>query len=158
MDLIGHKINYKNRKIEIDGKIYIARDEIKIVNGDIIRLTFESAKDKRPQAAVLIIDKFLKDIAKNEKTRGWCLWYSDSTKYIDFECHTKKGILEVTHSWMNERGFNEMCFGGSAMRIEDLPDGSRRYYCNDIDLDNDFDDLVFRIQFLNKSEKIESIF
>ncbi len=41
----------------------------------------------------------------------------------------------VIHSWMN----------GAAMIVEEIPNG-RRYRCNDGEADEDFDDIVFRLE------------
>src|SRR5262249_15796808 len=42
------------------------------------------------------------------------------------------------------RGRQEWWHGGSCMIAEDIP-GGRRYRCNDFELDEDFDDLVFSV-------------
>ena len=35
---------------------------------------------------------------------------------------------------------------GAAMRIEKMSDGARKYHCNDGKLDDDLDDLIFKIE------------
>jgi hypothetical protein len=156
MDLIAHKINHKNPKVIIDKNVYIKYDRLKISDKEEIRIIFEGVKSKFKQVITLKIDKKLKNLFNGESFKSWCLWYDGSSKYIDFECTTKKGEMEVSNAWENKDGNIEYDFGGLGMRVEDLPDGSRRYHCNDGELDNDFDDLTFRIQLLN-GKKIKSL-
>lgn len=156
MELISHKISHKNPKVIIDKNVYIKYDRLKIKDKEGIRVIFESVNSKFKQAITLKIDKKLKNLFDGESFRSWCLWYDGPNKYIDFECTTKKGELEVSNAWENKDGDTEYNFGGLGMRVEDLPDGSRRYHCNDGELDNDFNDFIFRVQLLS-GKKIKSL-
>ena len=58
-------------------------------------------------------------------------------------CRNKKGSLSF-YNMTEFRGRQEWWHGGSCMFAEDIP-GGRRYRCNDFELDEDFDDLVFSV-------------
>lgn len=63
----------------------------------------------------------------------------------------KPNVLIINNAWIERRpewGYEtEHLFshGYSAMLIEHLPDGGRRYRCNDGQADEDFDDIIFRV-------------
>ena len=59
-------------------------------------------------------------------------------------CRNKSGHL-LFYNMTEYMGRADWWSGGSAMWIEELPDG-RRYHCNDADLDDDFEDLVFTVR------------
>jgi hypothetical protein len=51
----------------------------------------------------------------------------------------------VYNAWDAGKGTTEAWVGHAAMIVEELPNG-RRYRCNDSQRDDDFDDLIFRIE------------
>ena len=53
--------------------------------------------------------------------------------------------IEVKNVWDVGNGVIESWHNGAAMIVELLPDG-RRYLCNDGFADDDFDDIVFRLE------------
>ena len=57
------------------------------------------------------------------------------------------GSLVLYNIWDSGRGHRpfESQSHTSGMLVETLPDGSRRYSCNDIGLEPDFSRLVFRV-------------
>jgi hypothetical protein len=58
-------------------------------------------------------------------------------------CRNKKGSLSF-YNMTEFQGRQEWWHGGSCMVAEDIP-GGRRYHCNDLEPDEDFDDLVFTV-------------
>ena len=59
-------------------------------------------------------------------------------------CRSKRGHVQF-YNMALENGRQSWWHAGSAMIVEDLSDG-RRYYCNDFELDDDFDDLIFTVR------------
>ena len=76
------------------------------------------------------------------------LWVDTAPPEVVAHCMTGDGNLSVYNIWDSGRGRGRESQGhSSGMLVEDLPDG-RRYRCNDIGFDTNFDKLVFRIQTL----------
>ena len=75
------------------------------------------------------------------------LWVDTAPPEVVAHCMTADGNLSVYNIWDSGRGRGrESQAHSSGMLVEDLPDG-RRYRCNDIGFDTNFDKLVFRIMF-----------
>ena len=63
-------------------------------------------------------------------------------------CRNKKGFLSFYNITL-VNGRQAWWHGGSAMVVEEMADG-RRYHCNDFELDDDFDDIVFTVKQVTK--------
>ena len=59
-------------------------------------------------------------------------------------CRNKKGYLRF-YNMSEVQGRQERHNRGSCMYAVDIAEGGRRYFCNDFDPDDDFNDLVFSI-------------
>jgi hypothetical protein len=76
-----------------------------------------------------------------------CLWLDDPFRPIEIVCRTQDGHIHVSNAW----NFGDMRKGihfqhyGAGMIVEAIEDGFR-YHCNDGYPDEDFDDIVFRIE------------
>lgn len=70
---------------------------------------------------------------------------------FEVTCRNKAGYLSF-YNMAEVQGRQEWWHGGSCMMAQDIPDG-RRYHCNDIELDDDFDDLVFSVVRLRRDER-----
>lgn len=68
---------------------------------------------------------------------------SDLPYSFQVVCRNKKGSLSF-YNMAEFMGRQEWWHGGSCMIATDIP-GGRRYLCNDFDLDDDFDDLIFTV-------------
>ena len=95
-----------------------------------------------------------------KRKRSNVLFWEDSTvldiKYIEVKVYTKEpyiilgNIWEVTYS-RGEKQTTSVGMGavldrrGAAMYSEDIEDG-KRYFCNDGDMDDDFDDIIFTVK------------
>jgi hypothetical protein len=62
---------------------------------------------------------------------------------FEVECRNKKGEL-FFYNMTDVQGRQEWWHAGSCMIAADIP-GGRRYFCNDFEVDDDFDDLVFSV-------------
>lgn len=57
---------------------------------------------------------------------------------------------KVFPCYINSRRWNQGLCNGAAMYSEDIPDG-KRYFCNDGDEDDDFDDIIFTVKKVHLS-------
>ena len=148
MEIIGVQIDFETPLYKKDGKFYIKDDVIEIEKEEEIELILESSGDTVEQYVALKTDK---DIVNSEgdKAKSWAFWWSKNNEPIVLTVKSKKKKLEIWNGWKDEHGLPLSGTGGSGMRIEDLKDGSRRYHCNNATMNNDFDDLVFRIKRKN---------
>jgi hypothetical protein len=58
-------------------------------------------------------------------------------------CRNRRGHVAF-YNMTEYQGRQEWWHGGSCMVVKEIP-GGRRYHCNDFELDEDFDDLVFSV-------------
>lgn len=138
----GQPVMYKGQKV-------VRIDCFPIKVGEKIKIVFESVNSKWDQAIRLKIDKELK--IENEKGKSFALWKYNAPKEIIVECtKTKIGILYVYNGWDTGDGSTDSWLGNSGMIVEECENG-RRYRCNDGYPDDDFDDLIFRIERINLS-------
>jgi len=72
---------------------------------------------------------------------------------FDITCRNSSGSLAF-YNMTEFRGRQEWWHGGSCMTVEMTPD-IRRYHCNDFELDDDFDDLVFSVKRLLPNPSLE---
>jgi len=65
---------------------------------------------------------------------------------VEIACLETDGLIRIYNIWQSGRRPGvESQSQTSGMLVDLLPDGSRRYRCNDIGFDPDFSKLVFRI-------------
>lgn len=80
------------------------------------------------------------------KTR-LCLWLDKPLEPIEVICHTQDGHIHVWNVWNNgniRHGIDGR-HNGAGIIIEKIENGFR-YYCNDGYPDEDFNDIVFRVE------------
>ena len=117
-------------------------DILPVRDGEKLKLDFESKNSEREQGLRLACDT---GITGDDWTgKGVLLWYDHSPHEITFTCHTQDGFLSIYNIWDRGKG-PESQKHSSGMLVEELPSG-RRYRCNDIGFDTEFDKLVFRIE------------
>jgi hypothetical protein len=113
-----------------------------------VRVTFEANNGSWRQGVRLkCAGVFSVNGLKIAGNAGFVLWRDTAPESVQINIQLAKGQSTVIvynvwdvgdktiHSWHN----------GAAMIAEDIPNG-RRYRCNDGEPDDDFDDLIFRIE------------
>lgn len=138
--------------IEYDGKTLIMLDKLPAKLGDKFTVTIESTRSPYPQGVGVSegVEVF------GERVKQAVIWeyFSLAPEFREVErsrfpfsfdvvCRNKKGSLSF-YNMTEFRGRQEWWHGGSCMVNEEIP-GGRRYRCNDFELDEDFDDLVFTV-------------
>lgn len=74
------------------------------------------------------------------------LWPDTAPSVVEIMCESTDGFVRIYNIWQSGRRPGvESRSHTSGMVVDLLPDGSRRYRCNDIGFDPDFSKLVFRI-------------
>ena len=119
-------------------------DVLPIHDGDQVRLTFESQASSWRQGVWLSTDSHL--VVSQQQSPSVQLWQDSAPTEVLIECHTKNGCLHLYNIWDKGNGRESQSWT-SGMLVEELPNG-RRYRCNDIGFETDFDKLVFRLERL----------
>jgi len=76
---------------------------------------------------------------------GIFFWQDDIVDAIEFEVVGNPSAIDLFNVWDTGNGVMDSRHNGAAMIVEELPNG-RRYRCNDGYADEDFDDIIFRIE------------
>jgi len=81
--------------------------------------------------------------------QGVAFWQSRDWDTVEFDVSGDPSVIEVYNLWDGGNGVVESWGNGAAMIVEEFPNG-RRYRCNDGEADDDFNDIVFRLERVNK--------
>lgn len=125
-------------------------DTIAVPSGSRIELDFESVAPRWRQGVRLAT-------AGEIHAHGWrsnglhgseVVVWSDEHSGLFIEAERTDGSVSLHNVWSRGRAHpsTEARHATSGMRVEVLPDGSRRYRCRDVGEDVDFDQLVFRVR------------
>lgn len=133
----GQPVEYKGRTIQMV-------DRVPIGSSALIRLIFESADADWRQGVSLATDgNFEVNGQKIEKSV--VLWQDSAPEEVTLSVASKKGELQVKNVWDVGDGTMHSWHNGAAMIVEG-DELNRRYLCNDGRADDDFNDLVFRLE------------
>ncbi len=117
-------------------------------DGEVFKLLFESTNSDWQQSVTLVTDKGIRLGNKNFR-RCVTIHYDPSHPESLFEVRTKEGMLWVWNSWHYRdlqgslHTASQLNYAG--MIVEMLSTGFR-YRCNEGRDDDDYDDLIFRIE------------
>lgn len=125
------------------GRLLVRLDRFPVVDGERIRIVFEHVGSRWSQAVRLRSDTSLE--IDGDEAKDFALWFDNAPAEIICTCRSKVGEIRVYNAWDSGKGSVDAWIGHAAMIVEELPNG-RRYRCNDGYPDDDFDDLVFRIE------------
>jgi hypothetical protein len=145
-------IESRGMPIQHDGKTLIMLDRLPAKLGDKFTVTIESTRSSHPQGVG--VSEGLEVFGERVKRAVIWEYFSlppeeraaeRSRLPFSFQvvCRNKKGSLSF-YNMTEFQGRQEWWHGGSCMIADDIP-GGRRYCCNDFELDEDFDDLVFTV-------------
>jgi hypothetical protein len=133
----GQPIVYNGRKL------YLV-DLLPCTQGDAFRVTIESTDSEWRQGVMLRAPGPI--TVAGRRIRGpVVLWEDTAPTVSDIRIRAAKGPLEIKNVWDTGNGVVQSWHNGAAMMIEEVPSG-RRYRCNDGHPDEDFDDIVFRVE------------
>ncbi len=141
----GKPINYKGSNIYMSERIYgPLKSKVKI--------TVISANSKYKQGIAFYMFDMKGSLTCNgeiRKRNGFSFWADEIKPYIVMEIDIKEGYL-VFGNFCDNTGTGSRVSGisGFAMIIDDIGVNKKRYRCNDIEPDDDFDDLIFDVEFI----------
>ncbi len=145
MNFGGRQVRNPNFKKEI----VILWDIFPVQDGETVLITFESAKSSWRQGIWLMCDQGIE--INGQYGKSVVLWYENSKRQIQVICHTLDGFLNIYNVW--DRGLGQNSQGASSgMLVEELTGNGRRYKCNDVGFEANFDKLIFRIEHLQVLE------
>jgi hypothetical protein len=134
----------KGKPIVYNGRTLVMGDDFPTQGASHFRLTFESCNGEWRQGVALDIEGKFK-VNGQIIRRGIVLWHDTAPQTVELEVMGKVSTIEVKNVWDVGDGVIHSWHNGAAMIVEPLPDG-RRYLCNDGFADDDFDDIVFRLE------------
>jgi hypothetical protein len=140
-------VESKGKPIQYKGMTLVLMDRFPTEGAKAIRLVFEECKGKWRQGVSLICDgQFrINERLFEGRKKGIGLWQDTAPPTIEIELVGPVQELEVHNVWDLGNGVVHYWHNGAAMIVEELSNG-RRYRCNDGEADDDFDDLVFRLE------------
>ena len=117
-------------------------DVFPVIDGSEINLVFESKNPEWMQGVWLMCDGGI--VINNRESESIEIWFDHSPQEVTFTCNTDNGLLSIYNIWDRGLGSNSQSHS-SGMLVENVLNG-RRYFCNDIGFETEFDKLVFRIE------------
>lgn len=146
--------------IEYNGRRVYRGDKFSILGHHKIKFTFISTNSPHTQAIVLATGNMEGDIYYNQKQHlnskspfsTLDIFEKDYGKEVILDVNLfggKIGIYNGAVRKIGEKEFVSYCWWGSAMIIEEISPTKKRYYCNDYENDDDFDDLIFEMEILD---------
>lgn len=145
-------VESNGQPITYQGKTLIMMDQIEAEYGDRFEVVIESTLSKHPQGVAISegVEVFGKQV---ERAIIWEYLsvppenrlHTRSRLPFKFEviCRNRSGSL-FFYNMTEIDGERSWWLGGSCMLPRDIENG-KRYFCNDVALDDDFDDMIFTV-------------
>lgn len=141
-------IKSKGQPVEYKGHTIQMMDRISVTDGQQIRVFFESANSDWRQGVHLAIDGVFEVNGQIVK-KAIVLWNDTAPREVPLKVRSKKGECLVKNVWDVGDGVMHSWHNGSGMIVEEIASG-RRYKCNDGLPDDDFTNIIFRIEAIIK--------
>lgn len=146
----------KGQPIVYQGQTLVMVDLFPMEATNKFRLVFELCNSQWRQGISLRIRDKGDILMNGEHGKHAVCWEHTAPQIVDFEATARTSAIEVKNVWDVGNGVMESWHNGAAMIVEQLPNG-RRYRCNDGFPDDDFDDIVFRIERLGCDTPPETV-
>ena len=138
-------VKSKGKPIVYGEKTLVMSDRLPAHPGARFRLVFESANAEWRQGVFLRVSGSGNIVVNGERLTHAVCWRDNAPAIVDFEASEGVNSIIVCNVWDCGDGVVHSRHNGAAMIVEELTN-SRRYHCNDGVADEDFDDIVFRIE------------
>jgi hypothetical protein len=126
------------------GRPVVKIEALPLHPGQVVRLVFEQVNSSWRQGVWLGTDGSLS--AAGSASPQLVIWTDTAPPDVEIGCDASDGLLRFYNVWDSGRGrHRESLSATSGMAVEEIGDGWRRYSCNDIGAEPNFDKLVFRI-------------
>jgi len=138
-------VEYKDKMIRIGDTLPVS-DDI-----DRYQIIFESVNSDWEQGIFIECKGANFIINDEEENLNGCYFWFNKTRMINtFKILKKnKTELKVWNIWRIDKGPMSYGHNGAALYFEEEING-KRFYCNDGYPDDDFDDLIFQINWIKK--------
>lgn len=134
----------RGQPIQYDGKTLQLIDYFPLERCKNIRVAFEEKNSEwRQGIAINVEGAFVVNAQKIKK--AIVLWQDTAPTTVDIHVLSVDDYVAVYNVWDFGRGSTEGWHNGAAMIVKEISSG-RRYYCNDGHPDDNFTDVVFRIE------------
>ena len=140
----GLFLKSKGKPVEYNGQIIQMVDRLRIVDGQQLRIVFESVNSNWRQGVYLTTDATFEVNGQTIK-KAMVLWQDTAPREVVLRIKSKKGVCLIKNVWDTGNGAMDSGHNGAAMIVEEQ-EGYRRYRCNDGRANDDFDDLVFCLE------------
>jgi hypothetical protein len=135
------------KSVEYQGNTLVMVDLFPVEDGVDLRLTFESCSGEWRQGVSLkVVGNGKIDVNGQQLTHA-VFWQDTAPRTVTFKIVGDVTAIEVKNVWDTGDGVAESWHNGAAM-IVDADAAQRTYRCNDGYADDDFDDIIFRIERL----------
>jgi len=141
----------KGKPIVYQDKTLVMVDYFPVTFGDSLRFTFESCNGEWSQGACLRVLDGGNLVIMGEHLKHAVCWRDTAPSNFDVYLTGDVTSVAVYNVWDTGNGAIDAWHNGAAMIVEEIPNG-RRYRCNDGVADDDFDDVVFRLERVLSSE------
>ena len=126
------------------GREVVKLETLPISDGQFVRLTFEGGASPWRQGVRLATEGVLN--VNGVQAPQLDLWLDSAPSVVEVRCESTDGLLRLYNIWQpGRRPGVESQSHTSGMLVEELEGGSRRYRCNAIGFNPDFDKLIFRV-------------
>lgn len=136
LETMGNPIIYNNENLFRLDKL-----NVECEFSGVIKLISTSSKWR--QGVELRTDRIL--TINNISGKIMTLWEDYFQFDVPFYGKTNNGILSVNNIWDFGNGATESWRNGAAMKKKEIDHNHIRYFCNDFEPDEDFNDIVFDI-------------
>jgi hypothetical protein len=149
----------KDGLIHYNGKNLIRADKFPVKNRDTLIASIEIANSNCRQGFVIDVTGYCEmdgEIFKKGKGVRMIFWQDTMPKEVKLKVFTKQDFVHIYNIWEGTTSY--LAYGmereskgidyflnGAAMIVEEIENG-RRYYCNDGEPDEDFDDIIFTVR------------
>lgn len=134
----------KGKPVVHKGQVLHLVDFVPCAQGDLFRITFEGTSSEWRQGIMLQAPGPL-EVAGKTVPGPIVLWEDTAPKVTEVRIHAPTGPLQVKNVWDTGNGVVQSWHNGAAMIIDQTYSG-RCYRCNDGHPDENFTDIVFRVE------------
>jgi hypothetical protein len=138
----------KGKPVSYDGNLLYLADFVPFHEGGAVRITFEHTSSEWRQGIKLRAPGQV-GVAGKTIDSPIFLWEDTAPAQVELQLLAPSGDLEIANCWDTGDGVTQSWHNGAAMMIDDMPNG-KRYRCNDGHPDDDFDDIIFTLEWLSR--------
>ena len=138
----------KGRPIVYSGNTLQMVDCLHAAAGQTFKVRFEAVNSEWRQGVHLRTDGTF-EVNNQIVSKSIELWSDSAPPEVVLKVYSKKGKIQVRNVWDTGDGAMQSWHNGAAMIVDEIS-GGRRYRCNDGHPDEDFADLIFSIEPIEK--------